>query len=119
MGQGPAAEVSDAVARTMRGGAHVTLSWQTSVPDFTELIDCVGSIDFETDRCRLDVGEKNEDHADSMTVVLDGPATYTSQPDGSWMVVTGSPGTHSMFHPSGLLDAVAHAADLGIAIVRL
>ena len=101
--------VSAAATRTMRGGARVKLKVQTSVPEFEGLSEYSGVVDFESDRCRLD-GESHvagETAPDS--IILDGPTTYRRELDARWVFSRGAAGTRGMFHPSVLLDALAHA----------
>jgi hypothetical protein len=108
--------VSAAATRTMRGGAHVGLKVQTSVPDFEALSEYSGVVDFDTDRCRLD-GESHvagETAPDS--IVLDGSTTYTRESDARWVFARGAEGTRGMFHPAGLLDALVRAQNSAVEV---
>jgi hypothetical protein len=108
MGRSLAEEVSAAAIGTMRGRARVKLTVQTSVPGFEGLVGYAGLVDFDSDRCCLDV----ESHVTGETVpsvILDGSTTYTRASDAQWVFSSGAEGTRGMFHPSGLLDALVRA----------
>jgi hypothetical protein len=110
------AAVSAAATRTMRGGAHVRLTVQTSVPDLEALSEYSGVVDFDSDRCRLD----GESHIDGETVpesiILDGPTTYTRESNARWVFARGAEGTRGMFHPSGLLNALVRAQTSAVEV---
>ena len=93
----------------MRGGAHVELRVQTSVPGFEGRCAYSGLVDFDCDRCRLDGESDTAGETAPESVVLDGPTTYTRELDARWVFARGAAGTRGMLHPSGLLDALVHA----------
>ena len=101
--------VSAAAMRTMRGGAHVALRVQTSVPEFEALSEYSGVVDFDSDRCRLDGESDVAGETAPQSIILDGSTTYTRESDARWVFARGAEGTRGMFHPSGLLDALVRA----------
>lgn len=99
------AVVSAAAMQTMRGGAHVTVSWQMSVPEFEGKDQYVGLVDFDGDRCRLD----GQADPAAQALAFEGPVSYTRQADGRWTWTKGASGTHNLFDPRWALEALAHA----------
>jgi hypothetical protein len=109
MGDALGAPVSAAATRTMCGGARVVLSVRMAVPEFDGRVEYSGVVDFDSDRCRLEGDSYVADETAPQSTILDGPTTYTLEPDGRWTFTRGAAGTRGMLHPSGLLDALVNA----------
>lgn len=103
--------VSAAALQTIRGAAQVTLSFGMSVPEFETTAELVGVVDFDADRCRLD---RQSDEA-AAAMAFEGPVSYMRRADGRWTWTKGASGTHSMFDPRWVLEALAHAQGSAVA----
>lgn len=111
------AVVLAAATQTMRGAAHVTLSFAMSVPELTEferITELLGVVDFDSDRCRLH-GQPSDGAAAAMA--FEGPVAYVRQADGRWTWTEGWSGTPSMFDPRWVLEALAHAQRSAVTTV--
>jgi hypothetical protein len=108
--------VSTAVTRTMCGGARVELKVQASGPEYDELSEYSGVVDFDSDRCRLDGERHVEGETAPISVILDGPTTYFLESDARWVFTRGNAGTRGMLHPCGLLDALVHAQTSAVTV---
>ena len=94
----------------MCGAARVRLMARTSVPEYDGHVEYCGVVDFDSDRCRLDGHSYVADEVAPSSIIVDGSATFSREPDGRWIFTGGPVGTHGMLHPSGLLDALVQAA---------
>jgi hypothetical protein len=103
------AELASAARRTMRGGARVTLTCRTSVPEFDACSDLSGVVDFDSDRCRLSGRIRAGEESAPQEEIFDGSTSYSRQADGRWTFTTGAVGTHGMLHPTWLLLALIDA----------
>ena len=103
--------VSAAVRQTMRGGAKFTLACRIVVPGYDADDRYVGLVDFDHDRCRLDLLADPDPDLDSAAplMVFAGPVSYLRQADGCWTWTRGAPGTHSTFDVHWSLEALVRA----------
>ena len=81
MGDALGAAVSAAATRTMCGGARVVLSVRMAVPEFDGRVEYSGVVDFDSDRCRLEGDSYVADETAPQSTILDGPTTYTLEPE--------------------------------------
>ncbi len=101
--------VSAAVRQTMRGGAKFTFACRIAVPGYDVDDRYLGLVDFDHDRCRLDLLADPDADSTASSMVFAGPVCYLRQADGCWTWTRGAPGTHNPLDLHWSLEALVRA----------
>ena len=108
--------VSAAATRTMRGGAQVELRVQTSVPDVEALSEYAGVVASTAIAVVLTARGTPPVRPRWSRSFLTARQPIRASPTHKWVFARGAEGTRGMFHPSGLLDALARSQTSAVEV---
>ena len=93
----------------MRGGAKFTFVCRIAVLGYDADDRYVGVVDFDNDRCQLDLLAGPDLDSAAPLMVFAGPVCYLRQADGCWTWTGGAPGTYNAFDVRWSLEALVRA----------